>query len=282
MAWRVNKMKPLKQQRRELSLPLREPENAVGNAFMLADWNGGETTEVQQITVAQYREILSRSRAERAPLWEGMHLATTHKLEIRQRADRFLLLSMTEQGKQILQVRVDRFGDAAEIGNNRQTVENDNAAVQRALAFMKPLAEEYASGKTASVADLKTARDEKFMRSARTPAEGPKTNKPQSKKPKTEVPKSETPVKKPKTEQPQTKEAVKTEGTKTEKPVKKPKREKPVKNTPQVPAGSGAEEANVGSAGPSVVNQVWIRAPLPPSTSLIEQWNASNTVWHVV
>ena len=42
LAWRLNLIKPKKQQRKELSLALREPDNALPDAFMIADWCGGE------------------------------------------------------------------------------------------------------------------------------------------------------------------------------------------------------------------------------------------------
>ena len=100
-----------------------------------------------------------------------------------------------------------------------------------------------------------------------TKAEGPDTETPKSKKPKTEGTKTEQPAKKPNTE------GMKTKQPKKEMPVKKEPRATP----PQaIAAGSGAEEANAGAS------VTWVRPPMTPATSLIEQWNASNTVWHVV
>ena len=67
----------------------------------------------------------------------------------------------------------------------------------------------------------------------------------------------------------------KTEGMKT----KQPKNEMPIKKEPRADppqagaAGSGAEEA---SAGASVT---WVRPPMPPATSVIEQWHAGANVF---
>jgi hypothetical protein len=65
------------------------------------------------------------------------------------------LLSLYEQSKQRLQVRVDAFGD---IADQTKQLPPDDATLQKAIAFMIPLADAYGDGKV-TLEDLKKLRN---------------------------------------------------------------------------------------------------------------------------
>ena len=137
----------------ELMLPLRR---ALGtNSWepgLLADvgdrgdtdaivgrWPDGYEVEMKETVGAV--SALDRGNRDRVKgasprLWEGDHSVTKHLLTIQQRCDRCLLLSMFEQDRQILQVRVDKFGHLDH--QNRQP--DDNETLQKALSFMIEIA----------------------------------------------------------------------------------------------------------------------------------------------
>ena len=52
-----------------------------------------------------------------APLWNGIHRATNRVLQLKQRADRTLLLSLFEQTRQICQWKVMKHGSLEEPAN---------------------------------------------------------------------------------------------------------------------------------------------------------------------
>jgi hypothetical protein len=92
-------------------------------------------------------------------LWQGEHHASHHRLTISQRTDRQLLLSMYEQSKQILQIRMSLFGVLPL--PQPATIPRGSEILAKAVAFLKPLAESYASGAIVDVAELKKRKDEK-------------------------------------------------------------------------------------------------------------------------
>eukprot|EP00972_Heterocapsa_arctica_P027402 4029007-Heterocapsa_arctica.AAC.1 len=83
----------------------------------MATWLSGETHEVPGLTIGKLKTFLRRGpgagSSSTGELWTGTHCDTKHKVTIHQRVDRFLLLSMYEQQRQILQVRMNLFGPVA-------------------------------------------------------------------------------------------------------------------------------------------------------------------------
>jgi hypothetical protein len=128
-------------------------------------------------------------------LWEGENCDSHHRLVVKQRADRELLISLFEQSRQILQMRVDRFDEKPPVPIQKRKqkrkgakkastkpeaqaeakpkpeqptgkqcatkLPNDHPSVQRALVFMTDLAKGYASGEYPDVRSLKAAKVEK-------------------------------------------------------------------------------------------------------------------------
>ena len=93
-------------------------------------------------------------------IWEKQHIATKNRVHISQRADRVLLLSIFEQTKQRLQVRVDKFGDVP--GPQPSSVPRGTPALEAAIKFMTEIAEDYVANKF-PVEELTKMRDEKLV-----------------------------------------------------------------------------------------------------------------------
>ena len=77
-------------------------------------------------------------------------------MTVQQRVDRSLLLSMYEQGRQILMTRLDKF---AEVQDQHHQVLKTHPALIAAAAMMVPLAQRYCKG-LLKREDLKKHRDE--------------------------------------------------------------------------------------------------------------------------
>ena len=104
----------------------------------------------------------ARAMRKAAPdlLWQGEHHASHHRLTMSQRTDRQLLLSVYEQGKQIMQIRMSLFGELPL--PQPATIPRASEIVQKAVAFLQPLVEGYASGSIVDIAELKKQKDEKI------------------------------------------------------------------------------------------------------------------------
>ena len=76
-------------------------------------------------------------------MWSGCHQQSRHILTLRQKVDRALLLVLYEQSRQILMVRIDKFGPIAD--QHRQLPVGD-PVLASALDMMKEIADRYAKG----------------------------------------------------------------------------------------------------------------------------------------
>jgi hypothetical protein len=92
------------------------------------------------------------------PLWSASHISTHNALTISQRPDRSLLLSLYEQSKQVLQVRVGIFGPLPD--PQPAVVPRSDETLQKALAFLRPLAERYSKGEVDTDALIAIRDDE--------------------------------------------------------------------------------------------------------------------------
>jgi hypothetical protein len=110
------------------------------------------------MTVAQFQLKLPAGPRAKTTLYEVEHHATFHKIAIRQRADRHLLISVYEQSKQILQVRADVFGEVPE---EVATMDPKEPVVVAAVEFLKPIVKDYASGRL-SAKQLSEERDKRL------------------------------------------------------------------------------------------------------------------------
>ena len=77
--------------------------------MMKARFSDGYVYDIPELTLKGAEASKARS-VKKEVIWEGeMVIAPYHHLEVKQRADRSLLLSLYEQSHQRLQLRLDRF-----------------------------------------------------------------------------------------------------------------------------------------------------------------------------
>ena len=145
-----------------------------------AEWKDGFVSPVAGMTKHMYTACLAaqcggKKAAIETP-WEMEANGTKHALWIAQRLDRQLLVSLYEQGSQVLMVRADKFGfELPEPQPAR--VENTHPAVVAAAKMMIPIATDYAMGKITQgdKATLKQRRDAAMPRSAGVARKQPST-----------------------------------------------------------------------------------------------------------
>ena len=92
-----------------MSSPLFVPEGAQPTDSPMACWSDGFEHTVIDITKRQ--RLQTNKRDMPTVVWEGIHCASKHRVFVKRRQDRELLMSLFEQGPQICQIRVDTFGD---------------------------------------------------------------------------------------------------------------------------------------------------------------------------
>ena len=92
-------------------------------------------------------------------LWTGICEKTKHQLRLSQRVDRTLLLCLYEQSRQILQIRIDKFGA---IEDQSVRLPNNDPRIQAARAFMVLIALDFAAGRI-SREDLITERNSRLQ-----------------------------------------------------------------------------------------------------------------------
>ena len=92
----------------------------------------------------------SNSPNAQGPLYERENLSK-HIVVVKQRVDRGVLVSVYEQGKQILQVSLSTFGDYGQNvkGYKQKQLDNTHPVCQAALAFLKPIVDKFCEGKVA-------------------------------------------------------------------------------------------------------------------------------------
>ena len=155
---------------KQLSLPMDNEEISKQDltAPLKAKWKDGSVLEIEDLTREQWEQIQTqRTAGVQNPivnLWE-MESSNRHALYIAQRVDRTLLVSLYEQGKQILMVRADKFAELPSPQPAR--VPNDHPAIVKALALMAPIATDYAKGviQQGDKVELKRRRDEALGKS---------------------------------------------------------------------------------------------------------------------
>jgi hypothetical protein len=143
----------------ELSMPILDFASMSPNDMVKATFTIGGVTvhEVPGLTFGNLR-LLMRNNHNKGigRIWQGEHKTTHHAIFIEQRVDRCLLLSLFEQSKQRLQLRMDMFG---EVANQSQQLPKDDPTLAKAVAFMIPIAQKFESGEL-DHSELKEHRDE--------------------------------------------------------------------------------------------------------------------------
>jgi hypothetical protein len=139
LAWRKADGKPL-----ELSLPIQCDEKSSGISLLKAVFQNGDEESVPGMTREAFRLLTRQShKAGVAMLWEGEVLSTHHKVQILQKVDRNLLAIITEQSHQVLQVRIDAFGDVVD---QKTALDRSDPILQKAVAFLTTIATQYCAG----------------------------------------------------------------------------------------------------------------------------------------
>jgi hypothetical protein len=110
-----------------------------------AEWPDSHARRMTQLKVRDIRQMKAgrQTSADAATYWEEVHPETHHRIVIKNRADRGLLITMMEQQQQICSVQVKLFTKAGED-------ESSEKARGRAAAVLIRIGEMYVSGKLAS------------------------------------------------------------------------------------------------------------------------------------
>ena len=113
---------------------------------IVALFDDGTRYAMSSITVASYNKMKAAAHGHKRAetYWSGETKGSHHKLVLRQRPDRHLLLSLYEQAQQVLQVRVDAFGELP--SPQPSVVPASTPALQAAIKLMIPIAEKYSAG----------------------------------------------------------------------------------------------------------------------------------------
>ena len=157
---------------KECSLPAADLPSDE-NALAMWTWSDGQTVKFTSCTVGAFKlKERHSTQSAGAPLaWEGVHKATQHKISVAQRVDRSLLLSVYEQDRQILMLKMNLF---APIENEHAQVPPDHPAAIGAYKFLIPIAKRFANDEIAKT-QLKEERDKALaagewtQRARRTP-----------------------------------------------------------------------------------------------------------------
>ena len=154
LAWRASSTDA--KRRKEYS----KPPQADGEPTVAAvcRFDDGDEYRVADMTCEQWQASQKRTRPSDAPMWEGEHSLRHHRVHVDQRVDRRLLLSMYEQSRQVLRIKVGQFGPLE--GAQPCKVPRNSPALKAAMTVMQPLAEGWCTGKYADNAALRAARDE--------------------------------------------------------------------------------------------------------------------------
>ena len=148
----------------EPSLPfeLSDLKELDGKAAVQAVWPDEHTAAIPEMTNQKMIGLLQNMRtthgAESTPLLILERKIGHHKVIIEQRVDRGLLVSVYEQDRQVLQIRPDRWHHEVMITR----VPNEHKAVQEALAYLKPIVQDYCDGKIKTAGLMKKKRNLKL------------------------------------------------------------------------------------------------------------------------
>ena len=160
LGWR--NPKNASQTQKEFSLAPNPLAAAAGDSPLLVEFLDG-TSAIMPITVSAFKAVnYSRCFSMAEVILEAEHKETHHKISVRQKRDRQLLICMFDQGKQILQIRADRFGDGVQAplddGGGPPLLAPDHLLIEKAKQFFKPILQDYVSSKLIDKSSLYEAR----------------------------------------------------------------------------------------------------------------------------
>ena len=141
------------------SYPLEARESALDIDPVIAEFPDGDKRAMPGLTAGSLRSSSYSSRGESA-LWEATQINTNHRIGISQRVDRKLLLSMYEQGSQVLSINLEVFGD---IADQHQQLPRSHPIVVKGLKLLTHFGQMFARGECKR-SELKEKRDELMQR----------------------------------------------------------------------------------------------------------------------
>jgi hypothetical protein len=144
---------PRNRQKKDYSLA----PTVTGDAVKL-EWLDGTSHVLDKkvFNAVDFKRLQTRRRSN--VLAEYEHCETHNKVTIGLRVDRHFLVSVYEQNKQILQIRLDMFGDLSDVGDDG-VPSHDHPAVVKCKQLMSPMVQDYCNNTIKSKADLVAARD---------------------------------------------------------------------------------------------------------------------------
>ena len=114
------------------------------------------------MTIAAYLATKStRASGGSEVLLEAEHVETHHKITVRQKRDRQLLICMFDQGRQVMQIRAERFGPVekpVDDGQGPPTLPPESSVLDAANIFYKPLLHDYSMNRMIDKPQLYKAR----------------------------------------------------------------------------------------------------------------------------
>jgi hypothetical protein len=135
--------------KKELAIDMYKPEGAASHDPVCAKWSDGMQHSISDITCGDFDKLMGGRESDKPPskiFFDEEMKDTHHRVTVKPRPDRSLLVSMYEQGKQILQIPVKHFGP-----------EDSEEAMEKAASMMIILAKQFCSNELKR-ADLKDAR----------------------------------------------------------------------------------------------------------------------------
>jgi hypothetical protein len=151
----MESMLPFRQKKgtdfKEPGLPLAATPGAGPSDPVIAEWHDGMRTPIDDFTHDRLKAMNSTRKATEGCLYEAVKADNQHKLTLTQKVDRKLLLVMFEQNKHMLNFRVNSFGPVAD---ESKRLDKDDVVLKAAVAAMKPIVDDYASGKVKDKAEL--------------------------------------------------------------------------------------------------------------------------------
>jgi len=155
LAWR----RPKGSKRVEVSLPLKFDSTELPSAPVIATWSDGHEHWVPGLTNSMLNCDGGSSSKTTGSLWSTTAVETRHQISIIQKVDRHLLLALTEQSRQVLQLRLSDFGP---VGDESKQLPREDQTLVRALRFMQTIGGNFESGKIQKH-ELKIVCDEMFI-----------------------------------------------------------------------------------------------------------------------
>ena len=132
--------------KKELATEMYKPEGAASHDPVCAKWSDGMQHLISDISCSDLDKLLGGRASDKAPskvFFDEEMKDTHHRVTVKPRLDRSLLVSMYEQGKQVLQIAVKLFGP-----------EDSEDAMEQAAKMMIILAKQFCNNELKR-ADLK-------------------------------------------------------------------------------------------------------------------------------